>query len=180
MKLMIASDIHGSAHFCKQLVERFHQEKPTKLLLLGDILYHGPRNPLPEDYNPQKVAEMLNTIKEHIIWVKGNCDADVDQMLLDFSVVENALLFVHGRTIFVSHGHVHCKDTPPKLSKGDVLVNGHFHVPTAESFGNDNLYVNCGSVSIPKQNSPHSYLLLEEDTFAWKNLQGNIYKTYQI
>ena len=100
MKLMIASDIHGSAHFCKQLVDRFHDENPTKLVILGDVLYHGPRNPLPMDYSPQKVAELLNTIADRIIWVKGNCDADIDQMLLHFPVVENALLFACGKTIF--------------------------------------------------------------------------------
>ena len=180
MKLMIASDIHGSAYFCQQLVDRFHAEKPTKLLILGDVLYHGPRNPLPQDYDTQKVAELLNTIAEHIIWVKGNCDADVDQWLLNFPMSQNATLFVDGKTIFASHGHVHCKDTPPALAKGDILVNGHFHVPTAEVFGNDNLYVNCGSVSIPKQNSPHSYLVLQDNTFVWKDLQGQIYKTYQM
>ena len=180
MKLMIASDIHGSAHFCKQLVERFYAENPTKLLILGDILYHGPRNPLPDGYNPQQVAQLLNEIKEHIIWVKGNCDADIDQVLLSFPVVENSVLFVDGRAIFASHGHVHSKDTPPALAQGDILVNGHFHVPTAETFGNNNLYVNCGSVSIPKQNSPHSYLVLEDGVFSWKNLQGECYKTYKM
>lgn len=180
MKLMIASDIHGSAYFCQQLVDRFHAENPTKLVILGDVLYHGPRNPLPQDYNPQKVAEMLNTIAQHIIWVKGNCDADVDQLLLNFPVCQSATLFVDGKTIFASHGHVHCKDTPPALAKGDILVNGHFHVPTAEMFGNDNLYVNCGSVSIPKQNSPHSYLVLQDNTFVWKDLQGQTYKTHNV
>ncbi len=180
MKLMIASDIHGSAHFCQQLVERFHEENPTKLLLLGDLLYHGPRNPLPEGYNPQKVAEMLNGVKENIIWVKGNCDADVDQMLLDFPVVESSILMVDGVTLYASHGHVHSMETPPALSKGDVLVNGHFHVPTAQVFGNDNLYVNCGSVSIPKQNSPHCYLIFENNLFTWKDLQGNTFKQHQM
>ena len=180
MKLMIASDIHGSAHFCEQLVERFHAENPAKLVILGDVLYHGPRNPLPAEYNPQKVAELLNSIAQHIIWVKGNCDADIDQMLLQFPVVESATLFVDGKTIFASHGHVHSKDTPPALANGDVLVNGHFHVPTAEQFGNNNLYINCGSVSIPKEQSPHSYLVLENNTFTWKDLQGQSYKTYQM
>ena len=180
MKLMIASDIHGSAHFCEQLVERFHAENPTKLVILGDVLYHGPRNPLPAEYNPQKVAALLNTIAPHIIWVKGNCDADIDQMLLQFPVVESATLFVDGKTIFASHGHVHSKQTPPALANGDVLINGHFHVPAAEIFGNNNLYINCGSVSIPKEQSPHSYLVLENNTFTWKDLQGQPYKTYQM
>lgn len=180
MKLMIASDIHGSAHFCQQLVERFHAEQPTKLVLLGDILYHGPRNALPQDYNPQTVAQMLNEIAQNIIWVKGNCDADIDQMLLNFPVAENSVLFVGGRTIFASHGHVYNMQNPPALAKGDVLINGHFHVPTAETFGNDNLYVNCGSVSIPKQNSPHCYLVLHDGTFTWKDLQGTPFKTHKM
>lgn len=180
MKLMIASDIHGSAHFCQQLVERFHAEQPTKLVLLGDILYHGPRNALPQDYNPQTVAQMLNEIAQNIIWVKGNCDADIDQMLLNFPVAENSVLFVDGRTIFASHGHVYNMQNPPALAKGDVLINGHFHVPTAETFGNDNLYVNCGSVSIPKQNSPHCYLVLHDGAFTWKDLQGTTFKTHKM
>lgn len=180
MKLMIASDIHGSAHFCQQLVERFHAEQPTKLVLLGDILYHGPRNALPQDYNPQAVAQMLNEIAQNIIWVKGNCDADIDQMLLNFPVAENSVLFVDGCTIFASHGHVYNMQNPPALAKGDVLINGHFHVPTAETFGNDNLYVNCGSVSIPKQNSPHCYLVLHDCTFTWKDLQGTPFKTHKM
>ena len=180
MKLMIASDIHGSAHFCKQLVDRFHDENPTKLVILGDVLYHGPRNPLPMDYNPQKVAELLNTIADRIIWVKGNCDADIDQMLLHFPVVENAMLFACDKTIFCSHGHVHSKSNPPALASGDVLVNGHFHVPTVETFGNNNLYVNCGSVSIPKEQSPHSYLVLQDGLFTWKDLEGTPYKTYKM
>lgn len=180
MKLMIASDIHGSAHFCQQLVERFHDENPTKLLLLGDILYHGPRNALPQGYDPQTVAQMLNEIAQNVIWVQGNCDADIDQMLLNFPVAQNSILFVDGRTIFASHGHVFNMQNPPALASGDVLLNGHFHMPTAEVFGNDNLYVNCGSVSIPKQNSPHCYLVLQNGTFTWKDLQGNPFKTHKM
>ncbi len=180
MKLMIASDIHGSAHFCQKLVECFREESPSKLLLLGDILYHGPRNPLPLEYNPQEVAKILNGICQHIIWVKGNCDADIDQMLLQFPVVESSLLFVDGVTLFASHGHVFSKDTPPQLAQGDILLNGHFHLPTAEKFGNDNLYVNCGSVSIPKQNSPHCYLVFENGVFIWKDLEGVEFKRYKM
>ncbi len=180
MKLMIASDIHGSAHFCQQLVDCFVAENPTKLLLLGDLLYHGPRNPLPQGYNPQAVAQMLNDIEQKVIWTKGNCDADIDQMLLQFTACDNCLLHVDGKTIFAQHGHVFCKQNPPMLNQGEILLNGHFHVPTAESFGNDNLYVNCGSVSIPKENSPHCYLILENGVFSWKTLDGLVFKTHTL
>ena len=123
MKIMIASDIHGSAYWCRKLLEAREREQPNKLLLLGDILYHGPRNPLPDEYAPAKVAEMLNAIDTDILCVRGNCDSDVDQMVLSFPIMaEYCVIYAGGRMVFATHGHVFNEDTPPKLKKGDILL----------------------------------------------------------
>ncbi|MBE6601257.1 MAG: phosphodiesterase [Ruminococcaceae bacterium] len=178
MKLMIASDIHGSAAYCQQLVDAYKKEAPDKLLLLGDLLYHGPRNDLPLDYAPKKVIELLNDLKEAILCVRGNCEAEVDQMVLGFPVLADyAYLDVNGFRIFATHGHLYGETTPPPLAKGDILLCGHTHVPACrdhEGF----CYMNPGSVSIPKENSEHSYMILEERTFFWKSLDGTVYKTH--
>ena len=177
MKLMIASDIHGSAAYCRQLKKAFDRENPTKLLLLGDILYHGPRNALPLDYNPQEVVAILNGIREALLCVRGNCDTEVDQMLLTFPILaEYCTLFWQGKTIFATHGHHFHADALPPLSKGDILLCGHTHVPAC--FDTDGvLYLNPGSVSIPKEDSPHSYMILENTMAYWKTLEGEIWKT---
>ena len=168
MKLVIASDIHGSAYYCRMLKERFLEEKAEKLLLLGDLLYHGARNPLPAEYNTLQVAEILNSLKESILCVRGNCDSDVDGMVLEFPIeAEFCLLSAAGRTLIATHGH----KTPARLGKGDILLNGHFHVPACERQEEGYLYVNCGSVSIPKENSPHSYLVLEDNALIWKDVE---------
>lgn len=174
MKLVIASDIHGSAYYCRLLRERFFEEKSDKLLLLGDLLYHGARNPLPREYGTLACAEILNSMKEHILCVKGNCDSQVDTLVLEFPVeADFAYLLAGERTIVATHGHL----TPAALKKGDVLLNGHFHVPAYEERENCT-YVNCGSVSIPKENSPHSYLVLEDGTLTWKDVEtGKPFKT---
>ena len=130
MKLMIASDIHGSAYYCRLLLEAFRREQADRLLLLGDILYHGPRNALPRDYAPPEVASMLNPLKDRILCVRGNCDSEVDQMVLAFPVLADyCLLEVNGRTLFATHGHLYNEDHLPPLAEGDVLLNGHTHVP---------------------------------------------------
>ena len=167
MKLMIASDVHGSAYYCRLLKERFLEEKADKMLLLGDLLYHGARNPLPREYNTLQVAEILNSLKEYILCVRGNCDSDVDGMVLEFPIEADFCLLAAGkRTLIAAHGH----KTPAILKKQDVLLNGHFHVPAYEQ-RDDCIYVNCGYVSIPKENSPHSYLLFENDAFIWKDVE---------
>lgn len=180
MKLMIASDIHGSAAYCRQVKEAFDREKPTKLLLLGDILYHGPRNALPLDYNPQEVVTILNGIRESLLCVRGNCDTEVDQMLLTFPILaEYCTLFWQGKTIFATHGHHFHKDALPPLSKGDILLCGHTHVPAClETDGI--LYLNPGSVSIPKEDSHHSYMILEDTMAYWKTLEGEIWKSESL
>lgn len=174
MKLLIASDLHGSAWYCEKLLELVEKEQPDKLLLLGDLLYHGPRNDLPREYDPKRVIPMLNGLKDRIIAVRGNCDAEVDQMVLEFPVLADyAVLPVGRRLIYATHGHIyHVKNLPP-LAPGDVLLHGHTHVPAWTEFGQGNLYLNPGSVSIPKENSPHSYMTLEENTMQWKELESS-------
>ena len=177
MKLMIASDIHGSAYYCEKLIAAYKNEKADKLLILGDILYHGPRNELPKDYAPKKVIEMLNSIKDEILCVRGNCDAEVDQMVLEFPIMaEYCLLQLDDVTVFATHGHVYNMENIPSLKKGDILLHGHTHIPKYEYFGGKNgydfLYVNPGSVSIPKGDSKCSYLIFDDKVFYWKDLEG--------
>ena len=178
MKIMIASDIHGSAYYCGQLLSAFAQEQADRLLLLGDILYHGPRNDLPKDYAPKAVIEMLSGLKERIFCVRGNCDTEVDQMVLPFPILADyCILPVGNRLIYATHGHHFNLSTLPPLQPGDILLHGHTHIPAWEPFGDNNLYCNPGSVSIPKENSPHSYLLLEDNTLTWKTLESTPYHT---
>ena len=181
MKLMIASDIHGSAYYCKKLLEAYRAEEADKLILLGDILYHGPRNDLPREYAPKEVIAMLNAIKGELLCVRGNCDTEVDQMVLDFPVLADyAVLFSGERMIYATHGHVYNEGKLPPLQKGDVLLHGHTHVPKCVDHG-DYLYLNPGSVSIPKEQSPHSYMLLENGSLEWKSLDdGGVYMEFHI
>lgn len=180
MKLMFASDIHGSAKYCRQLIEAYEREKPDKLILLGDILYHGPRNDLPEEYAPKKVIEMLNPLANDIICVRGNCDTEVDQMVLDFPVLADyALIYADGHTMFLTHGHVYNRDNLPNIKEGDILVNGHTHVPVFKK-EQSYTYVNPGSVSIPKENSKRSYIVYELETFIFKDLSGVEYLNYKL
>lgn len=165
MKILVAGDIHGSAYYCKLLVDYFIKTNADLLLLTGDILYHGPRNDLPRDYSPKKVAEILNGVADKIMCVKGNCEAEVDNLLLDFPISHNAYLLFNNKKLFVCHGH----NTPDKLSGCDILINGHTHVPVFEK--DDITLINVGSVSIPKENSPHSCVLLENNTVTHINLE---------
>lgn len=180
MKLMIASDIHGSAYYCKELLECWKKEQPDKLLILGDILYHGPRNDLPREYAPKQVISMLNEIKDELLCVRGNCEAEVDQMVLEFPVLADyCILYEDGHMIFATHGHVYHEKNVPPLKKGDVLLHGHTHVPKCVEHENY-IYMNPGSVSIPKEESAHGYMMLENGTFSWKTLKGEIYQTYSL
>lgn len=174
MKWMIASDLHGSAYYCRKMLEAFEREGADRLFLLGDLLYHGPRNDLPREYAPKEVIPLLNGKKEKLLCVRGNCDAEVDQMVLEFPVLADyAVLPVGRRLIYATHGHIyHVKNLPP-LAPGDVLLHGHTHVPAWTEFGQGNLYLNPGSVSIPKENSPHSYMTLEGNTVQWKELESS-------
>ena len=178
MKFMIASDIHGSAYWCKALLAAYEREQAGRLLLLGDILYHGPRNDLPQDYAPKKVLAMLNAIRDKVFCVRGNCDTEVDQMVLDFPVLADyCVLPVGNRLIYATHGHNHNLQALPPLQPGDILLHGHTHIPAWEAFGEGSLYANPGSVSIPKAGSAHSYMTLEDGALCWKSLDGKVYHT---
>lgn len=238
MKIMIASDIHGSAHYCRRMLDAFDREDADRLLLLGDILYHGPRNDLPEGYAPKEVIAMLNERKSQIFCVRGNCDTEVDQMVLEFPILADyciltldagkssgrysegdpadkydtddpadagraqgdkpdaddpadlaqeqadASLRTGGsrcsRLIYATHGHRFNIDHQPPLSAGDILLQGHTHIPSWESSGSGNICLNPGSVSIPKAGSRHSYMILEGRRASWKDLTGDTYHTEML
>lgn len=170
-KIMIASDIHGSAFWCEKLLSAFAKEKADKLLLLGDLLYHGPRNPLPDGYNPQKVFDSLNAMKDKIIAVRGNCDSEVDQMVLSFPMMADYAIVDNGvNTLFATHGHLFSDTNPPVLNETDILLNGHFHTPCFKRL-EKGFYANCGSVALPKEGYPHTYLIVENNTLVWVDLQ---------
>jgi len=176
MKLMIASDIHGSAYYCRQMLEAFAREGADRLMILGDVLYHGPRNDLPKDYAPKECIAMLNDVKNSLFCVRGNCDTEVDQMVLEFPVLADyCVLPLDGRIIYATHGHNYNMQKLPPMQKGDVLLHGHTHIPAWEEFGEGNLYLNPGSVSIPKAGSVHGYMTLEGNTAKWKDMDGSVY-----
>jgi len=180
MKIMAAADIHGSAFYCDKLLSSYEKEKPDKLLLLGDILYHGPRNELPKDYDPKIVAARLNELKDKILCVRGNCDSEVDQMVLEFPIMaEYCYLCLDQAVIFATHGHKFHKGSMPALAKNEILLHGHTHVPACEQIG-ECLYMNPGSVSIPKENSYYGYMTIEKGVFLWKDFEGNIKKEYTL
>lgn len=175
MKWLIASDIHGSAYYCKKLVDAFASEKADRLLLLGDLLYHGPRNDLPKDYDPKKVIDMLNALADRIVCVRGNCDGEVDDMVLDFPVLAEYAIIADASlgdsVIFATHGHHYNAASLPKLKSGDVLLHGHTHIPTFERV--EKVYVvNPGSVSIPKGGSENSYMIFSNGCFELKSLDS--------
>ena len=180
MKWFVFSDLHGSAFYCEKTLEAFEREKADRMLFLGDILNHGPRNALPEKYDPPAVIEMLNAYKDRIIAIKGNCDSDVDSMVMQFPVnADFAVLPVGNRIIYVTHGHVFNKGNLPPMNKGDILMTGHTHIPACEETG-DILYVNPGSVSIPKGDSTNMYMILTEEGMEWKDLDGNVVMQYSF
>ncbi|MCD7730853.1 MAG: phosphodiesterase [Oscillospiraceae bacterium] len=181
MKIMFASDIHGSYPSCAQMMKRFDEEKAQRLILLGDLLYHGPRNDLPTGYSPKETARILNERKNILFCVKGNCDSEVDGMVLEFPIMaEYALIWLDGRTVFVTHGDKYNKENPPLIGKNDILIHGHTHVSTIDASG-DFVYLNPGSVSLPKEGSEKSYMIYEDGIFSLKNLlTAEIVEKYAI
>ena len=180
MKLMFASDIHGSAYYCRKMLEAYQAEEAGRLILLGDILYHGPRNDLPKEYAPKEVIAMLNPIKNDICAVRGNCEAEVDQMVLDFPVMADYALILYGeRHIYATHGHIYNENNLPPLKNGDILIHGHTHVLKAEK-REDYTLLTPGSVSIPKEGNPPSYAILEDGLFTIKGFDGTIIKELQL
>lgn len=177
-RIMIASDLHGDADTTALLLERFRSEGADLLVLLGDLLYHGPRNDLPAGYAPKRVIELLCGVRDKILAVRGNCESEVDQMVLTFPVLsDSAVLFVDGRRWYLTHGHKWNAENPLPMVEGDLLLCGHTHVPTVIPFGRNNRYLNPGSVSIPKEGSAKSYMLYENGTFFFKKLEnGEVYR----
>ena len=180
MKILIASDIHGSAYYCRKLLEALERENALRMLLLGDILYHGPRNDLPKGYAPKEVIAMLNPLKDRIYSVRGNCEAEVDQMVLDFPVLADYCLLPVGRKmVFCTHGHIYNEEHCPPMMPGDSLLYGHTHIPRAERC-NDRWTLNPGSVSIPKNGSPQSYAVLEDGVFTVRTTDGTAFLRAKI
>lgn len=179
-KWMIASDIHGSAANCAKLLAKYKEENAERLILLGDLLYHGPRNDLPEEYAPKEVIRMLNEVKNELICVRGNCEAEVDQMVLEFPVLADyAILCVDGIQIFATHGHHYNKTSLPPMKPGDILLHGHTHVTALEDNGSY-YYLNPGSVSIPKDGTKKSYLIYENRRFTLKTLDGEVQESLTV
>lgn len=168
MKLLIASDIHGDIAAARAVVDEYRRSGADRLVLLGDLLYHGPRNDLPKDYAPKEVIALLNSVKDELLCVRGNCDTEVDQMVLEFPILADyALIEADGVRMFVTHGHKFNLDNLPPLKMGEVLVHGHTHVRAMVEFGDKNLYVNPGSPSIPKENTPRGCVMFENGKFTF-------------
>lgn len=174
MVMMAASDIHGSAFYCGKMLEAYKKEGAERLLLLGDLLYHGPRNDLPREYDPRKVIAMLNPFKNEICAVRGNCDTEVDQMVLEFPILADySLIFWEKKRIYATHGHVYNEEHLPPLVKGDVLLHGHTHLYCAKET-EGHLILNPGSVSIPKGGNPPTYGIIKDGVFYVKDFEGNV------
>lgn len=180
MKLFIASDIHGSLYYCSKMLEAYEREQAERLLLLGDILYHGPRNELPREYAPKGVIELLNSKKNEIYCVRGNCEAEVDQAVLQFPVLaEYMLLPLEGGCIFAAHGHNYNESSLPPLRRGDILLNGHTHIPCCKQH-DAYVYMNPGSIALPKGGSYNGYMLMEGGSFIWKDIAGNVRQRFEL
>ncbi len=181
MKLLFASDLHGSGTWADRLLELYQAEAPDKLILLGDLLYHGPRNDLPADYAPKHVFSVLNGLKDSILAVRGNCEAEVDQMVLEFPVMADyAALWLEGRMVFLTHGHLFNEEHLPPLGRGDVLIHGHTHLRVAADRGSY-FFLNPGSIALPKGDGIHSYMVYEDGVFTTKNAaDGSALETLSI
>lgn len=185
MKLMFASDIHGSAFYCRRMLELYKNSGAKRLVLLGDILYHGPRNDLPREYAPKEVIAMLNPLKDELLAVRGNCDTEVDQMVLEFPILADYGLLLVGETrIYATHGHVYNENHLPPLTDGDALIHGHTHLLEAKEItaedGRRMKILNPGSVSIPKGGNPATYALLEDGVFTILTLDGDVVRQISL
>lgn len=182
MKVMFASDIHGDRVCAGKMLDAYKKEKAERLFLLGDLLYHGPRNDLPENYDPKGVIALLNGSKKELLCVRGNCDTEVDQMVLEFPIMaEYAYLSLDGLDMFLTHGHHFNMQKAPMLKPHGILIHGHTHVLCVEEFGDGNLYLNPGSVTLPKGDNVRSYMVYENRVFSIKSLEnGEIIKEVKI
>lgn len=178
MKLLIISDIHGSGFYAKKLEEIYNRENPDKLVLLGDLYYHGPRNNLTQEYAPMKVAEILNSLKDSIIAVRGNCDAQVDEMISEFKIQEEVEMNINNKKVLLTHGHIHNIENIPDRTI-NIMFYGHFHTGFIQK-EKGIIFANPGSISLPKDNTEHSYIIFDEKEIILKNLNGNIIKEVTI
>ena len=175
MKLLIVSDIHGDIDSARRILEIYDSERCDKMLILGDILYFGPRNKLTDSYDPQGVIKLLNERRDIILAVRGNCDAEVDQMVLDFPIMADyCYLSLDGLNIFATHGHIHNTSNPPPLRAGEILLHGHTHVLKCEEFGNNNFYLTPGSPTYPNEGNPKTYMLYENRCFTVRSFDGEV------
>jgi len=175
MKLMFIADIHGSAKYLEKALSRFREEKPERLVILGDILYHGPRNPIPDGYDPEKVIELLNPLKDRLLAVRGNCDSEVDQMVLDFPMSGDYLqLMIEDKEFYLSHGHLYNNELPQTIKEGSIYVQGHTHVPMVKLIKGC-WHINPGSVTLPKEGHKRTYGTYENNSFSIKTIDGDEY-----
>ncbi len=180
MKIMFASDIHGSLFAAEEIAKAYEREGAQRLVLLGDLLYHGPRNPLPEKHDPQSVAKILNAMKNNILCVRGNCDSEVDQMVLEFPIMSPyALLEDNGRTMFLTHGHIYNEQNLPAIKPGDIFINGHTHVPCIIN-ESGHLFLNPGSAALPKNNFARSYMMYKDNRFVISDFNGSTIFEYEL
>jgi len=180
MKLFFISDIHGSLFYLRKALEDFKKEKADYIVILGDHLYHGARNPLPIEYNPKEVAQLLNEFSDRIIAVRGNCDSEVDEMVLKFPMMSTySNILYNGRRLFLTHGHIYHENNLPNLREGDAVIYGHTHIPKLVK--KDNIYlINPGSITFPKEDNPNSYGVLENNIFKIKDFNGNVFKEIEL
>lgn len=171
MKYLVISDIHGSSHYANKINEIYNKENPDKIILLGDLYYHGPRNILTQEYNPMEVAKVLNNLKEKILCVRGNCDAEVDEMISEFKFEENIEMEIEGKNFLFTHGHRYNMDRIPIGI--DICVYGHLHTGFIKE-EDGIIFVNTGSISLPKNNTANSYVIIDEKQILLKDVEGNI------
>ncbi|HHW32361.1 MAG TPA: phosphodiesterase [Clostridiaceae bacterium] len=180
MKLFIISDIHGSFYYLKKALEAYEKEQADYILILGDILYHGARNPIPPEYNTLQVATLLNKYSNRIIAVRGNCDSDVDLLVIEFPIESlYSTVLLNDFRIFLTHGHIYNGENLPNLRTGDVLFHGHTHVPVIDQ-KNGIYIINPGSITFPKDGYPNSYGILRDNIVEIKDLEGNVFKSVEI
>lgn len=180
MKLMFASDIHGVLRGCEKMLAAYRRERAERLILLGDLLYHGPRNGVPEGYDPIGVTALLNNAKRDILCVRGNCEAEVDQMVLEFPVLADYMIIMADSfSFFCTHGHRHNRENLPPLKDNDIFLYGHTHIQKAERWDGI-LAVNPGSVSLPKNGNPSTYMVYEDGSFSIRDMDGELVQEVRI
>ena len=178
MKFLVVSDIHGSYYYAKKFKEIYEKENPDQIIILGDLYYHGPRNSLTEEYSPMKVAGILNDYKDKILCVRGNCDAEVDEMISEFKFNDHILMEINGKKFYFTHGHKYNIENIP-YDDFDVMIYGHIHqgfIQEKEGF----VFANPGSISLPKCNSAHSYIVLVDNKIVLKDVDGEVLKEYEM